>query len=199
MSVPPRPVLGSFTGGQLPLGQSQTPSKQVRPPLQTLPQAPQLLLSQQVATHVPLQIVSPSAQQSPLGHPQMPSKQVSPAGQTLPQAPQWLVVAARIDADTTTVGLTLRAATTRGANATAANTAGTGVLARPAMFWIGGKVAAAVDSAAIRRSRRGSSHARRRRSGTRRERAHSRKSRRTPHSCSGRTGDRRRRRRLGSR
>jgi hypothetical protein len=60
--------------------------------LQTLPQAPQLLLSQQVATHVPLQIVSPSAQQSPLGHPQMPSKQVSPAGQTLPQAPQcWLL------------------------------------------------------------------------------------------------------------
>jgi hypothetical protein len=92
MSVPPRPVLGSFTGGQLPLGQSQTPSKQVRPPLQTLPQAPQLLLSQQVATHVPSQIVSPSAQQSPLGHPQMPSKQVSPAGQTLPQAPQcWLL------------------------------------------------------------------------------------------------------------
>jgi hypothetical protein len=86
--MPPLPVLGSFTGGQLPLGQSHFPSKQVSPPLQTLPQAPQLLLSQQVATHIPLQIVSPSAQQRPLGHPQMPSKQVSPGGQTFPQAPQ---------------------------------------------------------------------------------------------------------------
>src|SRR5215211_2508773 len=89
MSVPPRPVLGSFTGGQRPLGQSQIPSKQVRPPVQTLPQAPQLLLSQQVETQVPLQFTSPSAQQSPLGHPQMPSKQVSPAGHTLPHFPQW--------------------------------------------------------------------------------------------------------------
>src|SRR5215218_2357238 len=87
-SVPPPPVLGSFTGGQLPLGQSQTPSKQVRPPLQTLPQAPQLLLSQHVETHVPLQFTSPSAQQSPLGQPQIPSKHVSPGGQTLPHAPQ---------------------------------------------------------------------------------------------------------------
>ena len=47
-----------------------------------------------------------------------------------------LVVAARIDADTTTVGLTLRAAATRGAYATATNTAGTGLLTRPTMFWI---------------------------------------------------------------
>jgi hypothetical protein len=54
-----------------------------------LPQVPQLLLSQQVATHVPLQFTSPSAQQSPLGHPQTPSKQVSPGGQTLPHVPQW--------------------------------------------------------------------------------------------------------------
>jgi hypothetical protein len=84
--------LGSFTGGQLPLGQSQTPSKQVRPPLQTLPQAPQLLLSQHVETHVPLQFTSPSAQQSPLGQPQIPSKHVSPGGQALPQAPQWLLL-----------------------------------------------------------------------------------------------------------
>jgi hypothetical protein len=60
--------------------------------VQTLPQAPQLLLSQQVATHEPLQITSPSAQQRPLGHPQMPSKQVSPGGQTFPQAPQWLLL-----------------------------------------------------------------------------------------------------------
>jgi hypothetical protein len=57
--------------------------------LQTLPQAPQLLLSQQVATQVPLQFTSPSAQQSPLGHPQTPSKQVSPEGHTLPHVPQW--------------------------------------------------------------------------------------------------------------
>src|SRR5215204_3332280 len=88
MSVPPVPVLGSFTGGQFPLGQSQTPSKQVRPSLQTFPQAPQLLLSQQVATHVPLQFTSPSAQQSPLGQSQMPSKQDVPDGHALPQAPQ---------------------------------------------------------------------------------------------------------------
>src|SRR5215212_6948834 len=92
MSVPPRPVLGSFTGGQRPLGQSQTPSKQVRPPVQTLPQAPQLLLSQQVATQVPLQFTSPSAQQSPLGQSHIPSKHVVPAGQALPQAPQWLLL-----------------------------------------------------------------------------------------------------------
>jgi hypothetical protein len=59
------------------------------------------------------------------------------------------VIAARIDADTAAVGLTLRAATARGANATAANTAGAGVLAGPAVFRIGGEVAAAVDSAAI--------------------------------------------------
>jgi hypothetical protein len=92
MSVPPEPVLGSFTGGQSPLGQSQTPSKQVSPSVQTLPQAPQLLLSQQVATHVPLQFTSPSAQQSPLGQSQMPSKQVRPEGQTFPQVPQWLLL-----------------------------------------------------------------------------------------------------------
>jgi hypothetical protein len=91
-SVPPRPVLGSFTGGQLPLGQSQTPSKHVRPPVQTLPQAPQLLLSQHVETQAPLQIVSPSAQQRPLGQPQMPSKHVSPDGQMFPHFPQcWLL------------------------------------------------------------------------------------------------------------
>jgi hypothetical protein len=81
--------LGSFTGGQLPLGQSLTPSKQVKPPVQTLPQAPQLLLSQQVETHVPLQFTSPSAQQRPLGHPQMPSKHDVLGGQTLPHVPQW--------------------------------------------------------------------------------------------------------------
>ncbi len=61
------------------------------------------------------------------------------------------VVAARIDADTAAVGLTLCAATAaRGANATAANTAGAGVLAGAAVFGIGGEVAAAIDSAAIR-------------------------------------------------
>src|SRR4051812_24640878 len=92
MSVPPVPVLGSFTGGHWPLGQSQTPSKQVRPSLQTLPQAPQLLLSQHVETHVPLQFTSPSVQQSPLGQPQTPSKHVSPEGQAFPQAPQWLLL-----------------------------------------------------------------------------------------------------------
>jgi hypothetical protein len=60
--------------------------------LQTLPQVPQLLLSQHVATQVPLQMTSPSAQQRPLGQPQMPSKHVSPDGQALPQAPQWLLL-----------------------------------------------------------------------------------------------------------
>ena len=60
------------------------------------------------------------------------------------------VVAARIDADTVAVGLTLRAATAaRGANATAADTAGAGVLAGAAVSGIGGEVAAAVDGAAI--------------------------------------------------
>jgi hypothetical protein len=74
-----------------PLGQPQTPSKQVSPAGQALPQAPQLALSQQVATQTPSQLTSPSAQQSPLGQSQTPSKQVVPAGQTLPQAPQcWL-------------------------------------------------------------------------------------------------------------
>jgi len=53
-----------------------------------LPQAPQLLLSQQVETQVPLQFTSPSAQQSPLGQSQMPSKQDVPDGHALPQAPQ---------------------------------------------------------------------------------------------------------------
>jgi hypothetical protein len=68
------------------------PPKQVRPFLQTLPQAPQLLLSQQVATQAPLQFTSPSAQQSPLGQSQIPSKQLVPEGQALPQAPQWLLL-----------------------------------------------------------------------------------------------------------
>jgi hypothetical protein len=58
------------------------------------------------------------------------------------------VVAARIDADTVAVGLTLRAASARSANATAANTAGAGVLTGAAVFGIGGEVAAAVDGAA---------------------------------------------------
>ncbi len=60
--------------------------------VQTLPQAPQLLLSQQVATHAPSQTTSPSAQQRPLGQPQIPSKQDVPEGQALPQAPQWLLL-----------------------------------------------------------------------------------------------------------
>jgi hypothetical protein len=60
------------------------------------------------------------------------------------------VVAARIDADTATVGLTLRAAiAARGAYATAANTTGAGMIAGSAMSGIGGEVAAAVDDAAI--------------------------------------------------
>jgi hypothetical protein len=60
------------------------------------------------------------------------------------------VVAAGIDADTAAVGLTVRAATTvRGANAAGANTAGTGVLAGPAVPRIGAEIAAAVDSAAV--------------------------------------------------
>jgi len=60
------------------------------------------------------------------------------------------VVAARIDADTAAVGLTVRAATTvRGANATVANTADAGVLTGPAMPRIGAEIAAAVDRAAI--------------------------------------------------
>jgi hypothetical protein len=53
-----------------------------------LPQAPQLLLSQQVATQVPSQFCSPSAQQSPLGQSHLPSKQVVPVGHETPQAPQ---------------------------------------------------------------------------------------------------------------
>jgi hypothetical protein len=84
----PVPVSGSFVGGQLPLGQSHFPSKHVSPPVQALPQAPQLALSQQVATQTPLQIVSPSAQQSPLGQSQIPSKHVVPDEQELPHAPQ---------------------------------------------------------------------------------------------------------------
>jgi hypothetical protein len=86
--IAPVPVLGGFTGGQLPLGQSHWPSKHVSPPLQTLPQAPQLLLSQQVATHAPSQITSPSAQQRPLGQSQTASKQVNGGVHTLPHAPQ---------------------------------------------------------------------------------------------------------------
>jgi hypothetical protein len=60
------------------------------------------------------------------------------------------VVAARIDADAATIALPLRAAiATGGANTTAANSAGTGLLTTSAVFGIGGEVAAAVDSTAI--------------------------------------------------
>ncbi|MDF3043701.1 MAG: hypothetical protein K0Q71_6407, partial [Thermomicrobiales bacterium] len=60
------------------------------------------------------------------------------------------VVAAGIDADAAAVGLTFGAATTaRGANATAANTAGAGVLAGAAVCGIGGEIAAAVDRSAV--------------------------------------------------
>jgi hypothetical protein len=60
------------------------------------------------------------------------------------------VVAARIDADTAAVGLAHRAATAaRGANPTAANTAGAGIRAGPAVFGIGGEIAAAILDAAI--------------------------------------------------
>jgi hypothetical protein len=59
------------------------------------------------------------------------------------------VVAAGIDADTAAVGLTFGAATTiRGANAAAANAAGTGITAGPAVCGIRGEIAAAVDRAA---------------------------------------------------
>jgi hypothetical protein len=60
------------------------------------------------------------------------------------------VVAAGIDADTSAVGLTFgAAATARGANATAADATGTGVLAGPAVRGIGAEIAAAVDRSAV--------------------------------------------------
>jgi hypothetical protein len=60
------------------------------------------------------------------------------------------VVAARIDADATAVGLARRAGTAvRGAHATAANSASAGIRASPAVFGIGGEIAAAVLDAAI--------------------------------------------------
>jgi len=59
------------------------------------------------------------------------------------------VVTARIDADAAAVGLTLRAGTAGGANATAADTAGAWIGAGPAVFRIGGEVAAAVSDTAI--------------------------------------------------
>jgi len=59
------------------------------------------------------------------------------------------VIAARIDADAATIGLTLGAGTAGGANTTAANSTGAGGLAGAAVFGIGGEVAAAVGSAAI--------------------------------------------------
>ncbi len=85
--VPPLvPPLVSPGSSHCPLGQSQTPSKQVSPSPQTIPHPPQLLLSQQVATQVPSQSTSPSSQPSPVGE-QVPSEQ-TPLSQTVPHAPQ---------------------------------------------------------------------------------------------------------------
>ncbi len=90
--VPPEvepPAVGVWVGDgapHSPLGQSQTPSKQVSPSPQTIPQPPQLLLSQQVATQVPSQLTSPSSHPSSTGT-QLPSEQ-TPLSQTLPHAPQ---------------------------------------------------------------------------------------------------------------
>jgi hypothetical protein len=80
--------MASPSAQQSPRGQSHWPSKQVNGGWQTFPQAPQLLLSQHVATHSQLQTVSPSAQSRPGVQPHCPSKQTCGGTQALPQAPQ---------------------------------------------------------------------------------------------------------------
>ena len=59
----------------------QSPDEHIVPAIHTLLQAPQLLGSLLIFTHVPLQTLLPFAQQTP-------SVQLSPAPQALPHAPQ---------------------------------------------------------------------------------------------------------------
>jgi hypothetical protein len=59
------------------------------------------------------------------------------------------VVTAGIDADTAAVSLSLGAASTRGANATAANAASTGISTGSAVSRIGGEVTATIHRAAV--------------------------------------------------
>ena len=66
----------------VPPGHAQPPLTQVVPDGQTLPQAPQLLLSVVVVTQRPAQSVWPE------GHWQRPAEHTWPVGHTIPQAPQ---------------------------------------------------------------------------------------------------------------
>ena len=63
---------------------AQMPLQQVVVPMQTLPQAPQFMLSEPLtAMHAPLHSTSPA-----FGHLQTPARQVDGASHTVPQAPQ---------------------------------------------------------------------------------------------------------------
>lgn len=66
----------------VPPGQAQPPLTQEVPVGQTIPQAPQLLLSLVVLTQRPPQSVCPETQ------PQRPAVHTWPVRQTIPQAPQ---------------------------------------------------------------------------------------------------------------
>jgi hypothetical protein len=63
----------------------QTPEEQIRPALQTVPQAPQLLGSVCSFVQVPLQFVCPEPHEDPL---QVPLTQGWALAQAVPQAPQ---------------------------------------------------------------------------------------------------------------
>lgn len=71
-----------------PCGQTQSALVQTRPPVQTLPQEPQLLRLVLVSTHWPLQRTRPDWQV------QVPPVQAVPGGQALLQAPQWALLVA---------------------------------------------------------------------------------------------------------
>ena len=66
-----------------PMAQAQRPAVQVCPPVQALPQAPQLVASVCVFTQAPPQSVVPVAQA------QAPAVQTRPIGQAVPQVPQF--------------------------------------------------------------------------------------------------------------
>lgn len=69
------------------VGSRQAPERQLVLPLQVLPHAPQLLLSELGSTHLPLQAICAP------GQAQLPPVQLAPVAQALPHLPQLLVLA----------------------------------------------------------------------------------------------------------
>ena len=68
----------------LPAGHAQVPAAQLMPPVQAMPQPPQLVLLVLVSTHAPLQFVRPAPQEDI----QRPAEQTCPVAHVVVHEPQ---------------------------------------------------------------------------------------------------------------